>query len=179
MRSLNVYIEKSIRYTNGKKCSIYSRRRMSEDKVKQACNRHLCPENVQNLTVPRTNTEVWEAMNKGQQIVDGSVQRIQTSLSHALSAIIEMIEAIGSGTAGPTEDHLLGLTDANRLITNSFTSLTQVRKEMYRNALGFPIGKLCTWETPVGKELVFPDLGKKLKDKDETQVKLRKRNKFR
>ncbi len=141
-----------------------------------ARQRHLCPENIPNMAVPRTNPEVWEALNKGQQVVDMATQRIQTSLAHALSAIFEMINAIGDGSA---ESHLLSLTDANRLITDAFTSLSQVRKEQYRNALGFPIGKLCTWSTPVGQELIFPNLGKKLKDGDDTRVKLRKKNKFR
>ncbi len=152
---------------------------MNDDKVKLARQRHLVPENIPNMSVPRTNTEVWEALNKGQQVVDMATQRVQQSLAHALAAIFEMINAIGDGTAGSTESHLLGLTDANRLITDAFTSLSQVRKEQFRNALGYPIGKLCTWSTPVGQDLIFPDLGKKLKDGDDTRVKLGHKNKYR
>ncbi len=83
-------------------------------------------------------------------MVDAATQRVQQSLSHALAAVFEMINAIGNDTAGST--------DANHLITDAFTLLMQVRKEQFRNALGYPIGKLCTWGTPVGQELIFPEL---------------------
>ena len=127
------------------------------------------------MTVPRTNPEVWDLLNRGQQVADTSVQRVQSFQAHALSAIIDIINQIGSGTAGLTEEHLRTLTNANRLVTMSFSTMSQIRKELIRNALGMPLAKLCTWETPVGKELLFPELGKKLKDKDEMQVKLRRR----
>ncbi len=122
---------------------------------------------------------MWDHLNRGQQVADNSIQRVQSLMAHGLSAIIGVINAIGSGTAGLTEEHLETLTDANRLVTMSFASMCQVRKELIRSAMGFPLAKLCTWETPVGQELLFPDLGKKLKDKDEVQVKLRRRRKYR
>ncbi len=131
------------------------------------------------MAVPRTNPEVWDMLNRGQQVADNSTQKVQSLMAHALSAIIEVINQIGSGTAGLTEEHLQTLTDANRLVTMSFSAMCQVRKELIRNALGFPLGKLCTWDTPIGQELLFPELGKKLKDKDDMQVKLRRQNKFR
>ncbi len=118
-------------------------------------------------------------LNRGQQVADNGVQKVQSLMAHGLSAIISVINAIGSGTAGLTEDHLETLTDANRLVTMGFSSMLQIRKELIRNALGFPLAKLCTWETPIGQDLIFPDLGKKLKDKDEVHIKLRKQNKFR
>ncbi len=71
---------------------------------------------------------------------------------------------------GAAEDHLATMTDATCLITMSFASLTQVRKELVRNSLGFPIAKFCTWETVVGEEQLFVELGKKLKDKDDVQT---------
>ncbi len=131
------------------------------------------------MSVPRTNPEVWDMLNRGQQVADNGAQRVQSLMAHALSAIIEVINQIGSGTAGLTEEHLQTLTDANRLVTMGFSSMSQIRKELIRNALGYPLGKLCTWETPVGTELLFPDLGKKLKDKDDMQVKLRRKKQFR
>ncbi len=111
--------------------------------------------------------------------MDSNVQRTQSLLAHALSAILGIINEIGSGTAGLTESHLQTLTDANRLVTFSFSSLIQVRKELIRNALGFPIVKLCSWDFPVGQDLLFPELGKKLKDRGETTVNLHRRQQNR
>ena len=53
---------------------------------------YLPPDNVQNLQVPKTNTEVWELLHKGVQIVDTSVQRIQHLQVAELSAMLRIIE---------------------------------------------------------------------------------------
>ncbi len=116
-------------------------RRPNEDKMKSIMSKHLVPENVPNMCVPRTNTEVWDLMNHGNQVADNVTQQVQLMQVHALSALLEIINAIGSNTAGPTEDHLATLTDATRLITMSFSSLTQVRKELVRNCLGYLVKK--------------------------------------
>ncbi len=147
--------------------------------MKKLMDKHKCPENVPNMSVPRTNTEVWDLLSRGYQVADNSTQRIQLLQVHALSAILSIINAIGTGNGGTTESHLGTLTDATRMLTMSFSSLTQVRKELIRNSLGFPLAKFCTWDTVVGQEVIFTELSKKLKDRDETQYKLRRRNKSR
>ena len=118
-------------------------------------------------------------MHKGVQIVDHSLQRLQTLQDSALLIILRIIDQIGTGNAGLTEEHLRELTDANRLVTMTFTSANQVRKDLIRNALGFPLGKFCTWETPVGQDSLFLDLSKKMKERDETRLNLRRRNRYR
>ncbi len=142
-------------------------------------SKHLPPENVPNLTTPKTNTEVWEALPKGVQVVDATVQRIQSLQAAALSIILRIIDQIGNDTAGITESHLDELTDANRIVTMSFAYMVQVRKDLVRNALGYPISKFCTWETPTSCDSLFPDLPKKMKERDETQLNLRRRDRFR
>ncbi len=118
-------------------------------------------------------------MNKGVQIVDLSVQRLQALQVAALSVILRIIDQIGSDSAGMTESHLEELTDANRLVTMSFAYMVQVRKDLVRNAMGFPVAKFCNWETPVGKDLLFPDLTKKIKERDDAHVNLSRRNNYR
>ncbi len=142
-------------------------------------SKHLCPANIPNMGTPKTNPEVWELMPRGYQVADNYTQKVQQILAHALSAILEIITAIGSDTGGSTESHLRTLTDAQRLVTMGFSWLTQIRKELIRNCLGFPIAKFCTWESLVGTDLLFQDLHKKLKDRDETTFKLRRKKQFR
>ncbi len=141
--------------------------------------KHRCPENVPNMMVPKTNTEVWDLLPRGYQVADNGTQRVQTMQVHALSALLAIINEIGNGNGGTTESHLERLTDATRLLTMSFASLTQVRKELIRNSLGYPLAKFCTWENVVGQDVLFTELTKKLKDRDETQYKLRRRNRSR
>ncbi len=56
-----------------------------------------------------------------------------------------------------------------------FVSLHQVRKDLVRNALGWPIARLCDWATPVGTDTLFLDLARRLSEKDTTRAKLGKR----
>ncbi len=61
----------------------------------------------------------------------------------------------------------------------SHTYLNQVRKELVRNSLGYPIAKFCTWDTPVGASVLFEGLPKMLKDREESYLKLRRRSRYR
>ena len=142
-------------------------------------DKHRCPENIPNLGVPRTNSEIWDLLPRGYQVADGATQRIQVMQAHALAALLSIINSIGNGDGGLTEAHLETLTDTTRLIMMAFSSTCQVRKELIRNSLGQPLAKFCTWDHPVGTDLIFPELSKKLKDRDDTQFKLRRRNRSR
>ncbi len=57
--------------------------------------------------------------------------------------------------------------------------MNQVRKEAIRNAMGYLLARFCNWEMPVGKDFIFADLSKKLKEKEEAQINLRRRNRYR
>ncbi len=129
-----------------------------------------------NLQVPKTDVEVYERMAKPQQIVDHGLQRVQSLQAAALTSLLLVIDAVGSGTAGSTESQLEAITGATRLITMGFGGLHQVRKDCVRNALGWPIARLCDWSTPVGTETLFLDLGKRLSEKDTTRAKLGRRS---
>ena len=113
--------------------------------------------------------------------MDNGTQKVQKMMAHALSVILNIINQIGEGQADMTEVHLQELTDATRILTMGFSNLNQVRKELIRNSLGFPMAKFCSWETPVGTESMFIDLSKMLKERDDTRFKLSKRlkNKFK
>ncbi len=110
---------------------------------------YKAPSNIPNLAVPKTNTEIWDGMNRGHQTVDLGIQRMQSLQANALTSIIRIVEEICRGRAGPTENHLEGLMDAVRLLSMAFSSANQVRKEGIRNALGYPLARFCNWECPV------------------------------
>ncbi len=128
--------------------------------------------NIKNMVVPKTNAEVYELMSKGHQIVDAGVQRTQHLQLAALGSLLRILDLIANDNGGTAEDHLQAITDATRALTMGFTGLHQVRKEVIRNCLGWPLAKLCDWATEVGTENIFPELGKKLAEKDTTRAKL-------
>ncbi len=152
------------------------RRQPNEQHIKQLREKYPNLENLPNLQVPKTDIEVFERLTKPQQIVDAAVQKVQSLQASALSSLLMVIDAVGSGTAGSTESQLEAITSATRLITMGFGGLHQVRKECVRNALGWPMARLCDWATPVGTETLFLDLGKRLNEKDLARSKLGRRN---
>ncbi len=158
--------------------SIY-RARPEESRYKLLVEKYLPPANVPNLAIPKTNPEVWEQLNKGVQIADLSVQKLMSLQAAALSIILKIIDQIGTDSAGLTESHLRELTDANRIVTMSFTNMMQVRKDLIRNAMGYPLAKFCSWDTAVGQDSLFPDLSKKMKERDDARLNLRRRNRYR
>ncbi len=160
------------------KLGIY-RDKPDADKTKEILESYPPVANVPNMAVPNTGQDVWDNLDKGAQITDLGIQRSQGMQAAALSAILRIIHAIGNGTAGVTEDHLQGLTDATRMITSSFSSLNQVRKDNIRNCMGWPIARLCDWKTPVGTSTIFPELNKKLTENDSARSKLNRRNKYK
>ena len=122
------------------------------------------PQNVPGLIVPKTNDAVLKAMKRGAQIMDAGIQKIQTVLSKALVPVIEIVDKIDSGqTKGQRVADFL--TDVVRLSSVAFSLLSQTRKDLVRNELGYPMSKLCNWMYKVGADQLFEDdLLKKLRE---------------
>ena len=163
------------------KCKIYGaylvccREKPEETSHKKMCETYLPPANVENLQVPKTNVEVWELLHPGVKIVDASVQKIQSIQVAGLSAILKLLDNYGKDIGNLDEDQLQQLTDATNMACMAFSSMNQIRKDLIRNALGFPIAKFCVWDSVVGPDLLFPGLGKKVKERDETRINLKRR----
>ena len=134
------------------------------------------PENIAGLNVPKTNDVVWDSMKKGPQVVDASIQKVQTVLAKALVPVIHMVNDIGSGKTEnkPVSEYLTPLTDVFRLGSAAFSLLNQTRKDVIRNDLGYPTSKICSWKYKVGQtELFEDDITKKLKELKEQNRQFR------
>ena len=140
-------------------------RRAPNDKLLlEYIDKYPRPQNISKLALPKTNDCIWEAMKRGPQVTDASVQKVQTKLSKALVPIINMVDDIGSGkgTTKPVADYLDQLTDAFRLGSAAFSLLNQARRDIIRNDLGYPTSKICNWKFKVGDtELFEGDVTKK------------------
>ena len=151
------------------------RRRPNEKALLSMADRYPLPANVPNLMVPKTNDTVYEHLRKGPRIVDAHIQKVHTCLSKALVPLIGMINDIGEGTAKTKrmDDYHQPITDAIRLSSAAFSMLSQTRKEVMRNDMKYPFGKLCTWQSNVGVDKLFgDDVLKQLKDVRETARQL-------
>ena len=155
------------------------RAKPSESKCKELIERYTRPANMDNLQVPKTNEDVYELMDKGPIIVDTSVQKNQLLLSKVLIILTQLFEAFDTDTRVMVRDHQEALEDALKMLISCFSGLNQVRKDVIRNNMGYPLSKMCTWEIPVGATKLFDvELGKKIKEKEEARFKLSKKKKF-
>ncbi len=155
------------------------RRRPMDDRYKKMCKEYKAPKNIEFMQVPETNKDVWELMKRGVQIVDSTTQRAQHLIISTLSILVKLVDQVSNDTAGACVDHDVKISDAVTMLVMGQSYLSQVRKELVRNSLGYPIAKFCTWDTLVGASLLFDDLPKKLKEREESYLKLRRRNSYR
>ncbi len=156
-----------------------SRRRPLDERYKKLIKEYKPPKNVERMQVPDTNKDVWELLKRGAQIVDSKTQTAQHLIIATLSVMAKLNDKIASGTAGTCSDHDVELSDVVTMLVMGQSYLNQVRKELVRNALGYPIAKFCTWDTPAGPSQLFDDLPKKLKEREESYLKLRRGNRYR
>ncbi len=144
------------------------RKKPVDTSVTDVMKKYKKPANVKALKVPKTNSEVFDGMNKGPKVTDACVQKTQLMLSKALVPLIMTVNDIGIGKADELAPKLEPFMDVIRLTAGALSQLSQVRKDIIRNDLKYPMAKLCTWETPVGDDWLFgPDVVKKVKEKSE------------
>ena len=152
------------------------RRRPNDKRLIDTMDKYNRPGNVPNLAVPKTNDIIWEKMNKGPQIVDAGMQKVQTIMSKAMVPIVNMVSGIGDGTLKdtPLQDYLTPLTDVMRLGFAAFSLMNQSRRDVIRNDMKYPINKLCHWKYPVGQEHLFgEDVLKMVKEMKEQSKHMR------
>jgi hypothetical protein len=145
------------------------RRKPSDEQVAILTAKYKRPQNLQHLSVPRMNVEVWDILHKGPKMTDLVLQKALLALSKGLVPIIQLINEIGNGEKAkrPMVEAMDSLNDAKRLIIASFNYINQGRKEVVRNDVRDPrFSRLCSWDTTVGDDLLFGDLSKRLADLD-------------
>ena len=99
------------------------RRRPNDENIKKAMDKYPRPENLTNLTIPKTKQDVWNALNMGSAVVDGLIQKVQGMLSKVITIIVKYIDDIGHGRAGSGEDHLIARMDRQRCLSAAFATL--------------------------------------------------------
>ena len=139
------------------------RRKPVEEQVQKLVAKHKIPAN---MTTPRLNQELFEVMNKEGKFRDIALQRCVGLVTKALIPLSGIISDVGSKTTKPVEHYLPQLNDALQLLTASVNYMNHARKDGIRASIRhLPMNKICSWETEVGTDVVFPfDVVKKLED---------------
>ena len=150
-----------------------------DELYKKLIKDYKAPKNVERMQVPETNKDVWDMLKRGPQIVDSTTQKAQHLVVATLSIIVKLNEQIANDTAGSCAEHDEQLSDAVTMLVMCQGYLSQVRKDVVRNSCGYPLAKWCTWDTAVGPTQLFDNLPRKLKEREDTYLKLRRGNKYR
>ena len=95
-------------------------------------------------------------MWKGSLYLDLLIQKCQLMTSKALIPILRLVDDINTQPKRHISDYHESLHDSLRLLTASFNSLSQARKDVIKTTFhDSHVSKLCTWDTPVGTDYLF------------------------
>lgn len=92
------------------------RRRPNEKKVLDLAEKHVRPQNLPNLTVPKTNAPVWERLRMGSRVVDAALQKVQAVLVKSMIPVLRVVEDIGAGKVEGVNKFIEPLNDTVRLV---------------------------------------------------------------
>ena len=140
------------------------RLRPFDEKLKVAAGKYNIPDNIQNLKVPKTNQDVSAVLHKGPRYLDMLLQKAGMYLSKGLIPILTILSDKAADIDKPVIAYKEQLHDALSLMTATITYINQARKDNIRNDINnYQLAKLCTWDTAVGTDELFPfDVSKKV-----------------
>ena len=124
--------------------------------IKELAAKYPYPGNVPHLKVPKTNPDIVVDLWKGSQYLDLLIQKCQMMTSKALVPMLTLLDEMRNNPSKPISSFTGPMHDSLRLLTASFNCMSQARKDVVRNNFrDAKLAKLCTWETPVGSDLLF------------------------
>ena len=147
-------------------------KRISDDKIKQKLEVYPAPQNVDGLTTPKVNPEVWGKLKADTRSRDVRMQKAQVRVTRGLSALAMLAEKI---TQAQVAKEPVDLHEALKLTLNSFALIANGnmevslrRREFIRPDLNFSYRELCSPATPITDLLFGDELARVVKDINET-----------
>ena len=135
--------------------------------VSKIADKYLIPSNCQQMVTPRYNKEIWSKLHNTSQTRDTQMQEVQKTMALGLSAFSQLATKLSTLPNFKTELRELSC-DTMSMLGNAFNQITFKRKFFMRPSLPNSYHALCAKETPVTKKLFGDDLGKRVKDLNET-----------
>ena len=133
---------------------------LEEKTIEETSAKYPAPKNCPAVEVPKVNPPIWDNLKTSTKSRDLKLQRIQSSLSRGLVALMRTLDS-----SQISEEQ----QDALALLSNTNFELNCLRKHLIRPDLNSRFTHLCKPSTPVGKFLFGDDLPKQVKDLQEQQ----------
>ena len=70
------------------------RSQIAQDKFKDLNEKHLKPQNCQNLSVPKVNPEIWAKMNKSTKQMDAKLQKFQGTVAKSSVPLLRLMDEL-------------------------------------------------------------------------------------
>lgn len=134
--------------------------KLEEKTIEDTSAKYPVPKNCSAAEVPKVNPPIWDNLKSSTKSRDLKLQRIQSSLSRGLVALMRTLDS-----SQISEEQ----QDALALLSNTNFELNCLRKHLIRPDLNSRFTHLCKPTTPVGKFLFGDDLPKQVKDLQEQQ----------
>ena len=145
------------------------RKRLSKKDQRDILDQYKRPENVDNMSVPKVNIELWEDANQNMKNKDMNLSKIQALILTACASVTEIVQkCLTKNKDGITTKEC---TKALVSLSAAFTELTQVRRESFKSGMNHDYkSRLCSTDNEPSTKWIFgDDLGKKIKDIHDTK----------
>ena len=142
--------------------------KLTTDKLSERLKKHSRPGNLQNLTVPRVNPEIWANMNHTGKRADIRAANTQNIVSKVGSVLAKCTDTLLTARNNKQSremnlDELIGSnTDALALLGHAQYELSMKRRDAIRPSLNKDYTGLCSQNVPVTSLLFGDDLQQQL-----------------
>ena len=130
------------------------------------------PENCEDITVTRANSEIWQSLNSLWKKADLRLANLQQAFQKATYATLTNVDTLLRVTDlnGPTKKELLTSSiDIVASIGHAASEISLLRREQMKPALKPEYHALCSSETKASAKFLFgEDLAKQVRDVKET-----------
>ncbi|KAL3876194.1 hypothetical protein ACJMK2_034064, partial [Sinanodonta woodiana] len=144
------------------------RSQIAQDKFKDLNEKHLRPQNCQNLSVPKVNPEIWAKMNKSSKQMDAKLQKFQGTVAKSSVPLLRLMDELLhnklDGTTPNVNKLLADAGDVLRMLSSAFCDMSHKRKELIKPDLHYSFQSLCSPQNKVTDLLFGDDLSAKVKN---------------
>ena len=142
--------------------------KMPSEKLKSLLTKYNRPENCENLTVPRVNSQIWNNIEKHHKMSDVRMSHVQEHMVKACTAIARSLDHLINTQNDPSKiEHRLlieQLVEATALLGNAHHDMSLIRRAKLKPAIRKEYADLCSSSAPVTSLLFGDDLNKQLED---------------
>ena len=136
--------------------------KLTKEKLAEAQNKYLRPENCTNLVAPKINKQIWQQLRQETRNNDSAFQKAQSLLLSGLYAVLQLCNSANGDQRNVLTHTAVLLLSANR-------ELNLKRRDLIRPDLNKQYAPLCNPSTAVSTFLFGDDLNKEVEELTKSQ----------